>query len=106
MRRHSELPYTTQETETRTLHDLPRLSDSRWFTRAQIDVSHLISHSHAGARLSIGLQKGLYSLPDDPATPIVCIGPGTGVAPMRSLICERVASGVLSECLRASGGGH
>ncbi|KAF8654746.1 hypothetical protein AX16_003401 [Volvariella volvacea WC 439] len=43
-----------------------------------------------GDTLRIGLRKGFIQSPTNPKTPIICIGPGTGVAPMRSLIEERV----------------
>lgn len=50
-------------------------------------------HWCAGDKLRIGLQKGLLSLPKARSVPIVCIGPGTGVAPMRAIIEERVLAG-------------
>lgn len=43
-----------------------------------------------GDMLQIGLQKGFIALPTDPATPLICVGPGTGVAPMRAVIQERL----------------
>nr|VWO96020.1 Beta-lactamase (EC [Ganoderma boninense] len=44
-----------------------------------------------GDRIQIGVQKGFIALPPDPATPLICVGPGTGVAPMRAVIQERLS---------------
>jgi sulfite reductase alpha subunit-like flavoprotein len=46
--------------------------------------------------MEIGLQKGLINLPADNNTPVICIGPGTGVAPMRAVIQERLHMGATS----------
>ncbi|OCH90075.1 riboflavin synthase domain-like protein [Obba rivulosa] len=46
-----------------------------------------------GYKLRIGVAKGLLSLPPDGKTPVVCIGPGTGIAPMRAVIEERTEAG-------------
>ena len=46
-----------------------------------------------GDTLRIGLLKGLIRLPPDLETPVICVGPGTGIAPMRALIEERVHKG-------------
>ncbi|KAH9837670.1 riboflavin synthase domain-like protein [Rhodofomes roseus] len=52
-----------------------------------------MSRLQPGDKLPIGLIKGLFSLPEDGATPIICVGPGTGVAPMRSIIEDRTYDG-------------
>lgn len=41
----------------------------------------------------MGLQKGFFRLPPQKDIPVICVGPGTGVAPMRSLIEERIYQG-------------
>jgi sulfite reductase alpha subunit-like flavoprotein len=38
--------------------------------------------------IAFDLAPGTFTLPIDSETPIICIGPGTGVAPMRSLLRE------------------
>ena len=50
-------------------------------------------NSSLGDILRVGLEKGLISLPEDLATPVICIGPGTGVAPMRAVIEHRLEAG-------------
>ncbi|EKM52756.1 uncharacterized protein PHACADRAFT_164681 [Phanerochaete carnosa HHB-10118-sp] len=52
-----------------------------------------------GDKLQIRLKKGIVLLPPDKATPVICIGPGTGIAPVRALIEERVARGAKANTL-------
>jgi sulfite reductase alpha subunit-like flavoprotein len=46
-----------------------------------------------GSTIQIEFRKGLIRLPINPETPLICIGPGTGVAPMRSVIEDRLHGG-------------
>ncbi|KAF8529095.1 riboflavin synthase domain-like protein [Hysterangium stoloniferum] len=46
-----------------------------------------------GSRILIEFQKGLIQPPPDITTPIICVGPGTGIAPMRAMIEQRIYHG-------------
>ncbi|NWR48887.1 NDOR1 oxidoreductase, partial [Regulus satrapa] len=50
-------------------------------------------------RVPLWVKKGGMKFPADPATPVIMIGPGTGVAPFRAAIQERVALGHRGNCL-------
>ncbi|KAI6029927.1 riboflavin synthase domain-like protein [Pisolithus microcarpus] len=44
-------------------------------------------------QLQIRVEKGVIKLPDDPNIPVICVGPGTGIAPMRAVIEDRIDAG-------------
>ncbi|XP_040262017.1 NADPH-dependent diflavin oxidoreductase 1 isoform X1 [Bufo bufo] len=46
-----------------------------------------------GTRVPLWVKKGSLKFPSDPDTPLVMVGPGTGVAPFHSSIQERAALG-------------
>ncbi|CAA7262674.1 unnamed protein product [Cyclocybe aegerita] len=58
-----------------------------------------LSTLNPGDTLQIGLKKGMIELPPKAKTPVICVGPGTGIAPMRAVIEERIESGALSNTL-------
>ncbi|XP_032993957.1 NADPH-dependent diflavin oxidoreductase 1 [Lacerta agilis] len=49
--------------------------------------------THGPVQVPLWVKRGALRFPDDPDTPIVMIAPGTGVAPFRAAIQERVAQG-------------
>ena len=75
-----------------------------------LPVCCLVQHVaalHLGATLRIGITSGLLALPPDRSTPVICVGPGTGVAPARAVLEARVHRGAEHNTLyfghRASG---
>lgn len=56
--------------------------------------------SSKGDTILVGISKGFITLPGDPNTPIICVGPGTGVAPMRAIIQHRLKFGAKGEIFR------
>jgi sulfite reductase (NADPH) flavoprotein alpha-component len=60
--------------------------------RLGVASTYLAERIDPGAPLRVYVQKAHnFGLPQDPATPIIMIGPGTGVAPFRAFLRERRA---------------
>ncbi|KAF9476913.1 riboflavin synthase domain-like protein [Pholiota conissans] len=66
--------------------------------RTGVCTSYL-SGLNLGDALQVGIKKGTIRLPLKLDTPIICVGPGTGIAPMRAVIEERIISGARSNIL-------
>ena len=63
--------------------------ESRWGA-----ASHWLSNAEDGARLPIYIEPNeRFRLPADAARDLIMIGPGTGVAPFRGFVQDRVADG-------------
>lgn len=43
-----------------------------------------------GANIDIHIRKGATHLPIAPTTPMILIGPGTGIAPVRAIVQSRL----------------
>ncbi|XP_006455610.1 hypothetical protein AGABI2DRAFT_210044 [Agaricus bisporus var. bisporus H97] len=58
-----------------------------------------LSNLGPGSKLQVEIQRGLLKLPPSINTPVICVGPGTGIAPMRAIIEERLNLGSQSNTL-------
>jgi sulfite reductase (NADPH) flavoprotein alpha-component len=62
--------------------------------RLGVASTYLADRVKPGDKIRTYVQKaGHFNLPADPATPIIMVGPGTGVAPFRAFLQDRMASG-------------
>ncbi|KAH9844716.1 NADPH-dependent diflavin oxidoreductase 1-like [Teratosphaeria destructans] len=63
----------------------------KWRRRYGV-CTRYVARLEAGQQLNVGLQQGYLDVqPSEVEVPVIMIGPGTGVAPMRSLIHQRLA---------------
>jgi sulfite reductase alpha subunit-like flavoprotein len=67
-----------------------------WGRRKAGVASSWLAALQPGDVVPLAVTRGSFALPADPAVPLLLVGPGTGIAPMRSLVLERAA------CLRGS----
>lgn len=68
--------------------------ESRGRERYGVCSVHLAERIEAGDSLPIYIQHNPnFKLPENPDTPIIMVGPGTGVAPFRSFLGEREETG-------------
>jgi sulfite reductase (NADPH) flavoprotein alpha-component len=62
-------------------------------TRLGVASTFLADRVRPGDRLKVYVQKAQhFGLPADPSVPIIMIGPGTGIAPFRAFLHERMAT--------------
>src|SRR5205823_4210844 len=62
-------------------------------TRLGVASTFLTNRIEPGQRIKAYVQKAqAFALPTDPAVPIIMIGPGTGIAPFRAFLHERMAT--------------
>ena len=63
-----------------------------WYKREKWGAcSRYLASLGVGDELPLYIAAGKMRLPEDPRTPLVLVGPGTGVAPMKAMVEERAA---------------
>ncbi len=61
--------------------------------RLGVASTYLAERVAPGDRVKVYVQRAQhFALPDDAATPVIMIGPGTGIAPFRAFLHERMAT--------------
>jgi sulfite reductase (NADPH) flavoprotein alpha-component len=62
-------------------------------TRHGVASTYLAERIVPGAPITVYVQKAhAFGLPDDPSVPVIMVGPGTGIAPFRAFLHERMAT--------------
>ena len=72
--------------------------ESHGRSRQGLASGHLGDRCAVGTRMPIFLHDNAnFRLPADPSSPVIMIGPGTGIAPFRAFLEERKATGATGE---------
>jgi sulfite reductase (NADPH) flavoprotein alpha-component len=62
-------------------------------TRLGVASTYLAERIHPGEPIKVYVQKAhAFGLPADPSVPVIMVGPGTGIAPFRAFLHERMAT--------------
>jgi sulfite reductase (NADPH) flavoprotein alpha-component len=60
--------------------------------RRGVASTFLAERVKPGDKVKVYIQASEFGLPDNPAAPVIMVGPGTGIAPFRAFLHERMAT--------------
>lgn len=70
-------------------------------------ASHFLASAQEGMQVKVYVEpNNHFRLPDNPQTPVIMVGPGTGIAPFRAFMQERIAKGVRGDSWLFFGNPH
>ena len=82
------------EVETEVHLTVALVEDERHGSARFGGASHFLASAQEGTQVKVYVESNKhFRLPENPETPVIMVGPGTGVAPFRAFMQERVAQG-------------
>jgi sulfite reductase (NADPH) flavoprotein alpha-component len=70
-------------------------------------ASHFLASAEEGQQVNVYVEpNNHFRLPENPDTPVIMVGPGTGVAPFRAFMQQRAADGVSGDSWLFFGNPH
>lgn len=95
------------EVETEVHLTVALVEDERHGAARFGGASHFLASAQEGTQVKVYVEPNKhFRLPENPETPVIMIGPGTGVAPFRAFMQERVAQGIQGDSWLFFGNPH
>ncbi|MCL1090676.1 assimilatory sulfite reductase (NADPH) flavoprotein subunit [Shewanella profunda] len=95
------------EVETEVHLTVALVEDERHGAARFGGASHFLASAQEGTQVKVYVESNKhFRLPENPETPVIMVGPGTGVAPFRAFMQERVAQGIKGDIWLFFGNPH
>lgn len=95
------------EVETEVHLTVALVEDERYGSARFGGASHFLASAQEGMQVKVYVESNKhFRLPENPETPVIMVGPGTGVAPFRAFMQERVAQGIQGDSWLFFGNPH
>jgi sulfite reductase (NADPH) flavoprotein alpha-component len=95
------------EVETEVHLTVALVEDERHGAARFGGASHFLASAQEGTQVKVYVESNKhFRLPENPETPVIMVGPGTGVAPFRAFMQERVAQGIQGDSWLFFGNPH